>query len=55
MEWRKEETVEVIVSAGQSVWVWQYVFKMFQYGDKISFASSIVGDTDSQDKKPVLK
>jgi len=50
-----EKTFEINVSAGQSVWVWQYVFKMFQYGDEITFASSIVGDTDSQDKRPVLK
>ena len=49
----REETFEISVSAGQSVWVWQYVFGMSQYGDEIHFGSSITGDTDSQFKKPV--
>jgi len=51
----REQSFEINVSTGQSVWIWQYVFKILQYGDEISFGSSIVGDTDSKYKKPVLK
>ena len=50
----KEETYTVGVRSGQSVFVWQYVFSLSQYGDEINFQSTIIGDTDSQDKKPIL-
>ena len=50
----KEQTYTVNVKKGTSVWVWQYIFGMSQYGDEINFQSSIIGDTDSQDKKPLI-
>ena len=51
----KEETTTISVKKGQSVFVWQYVFGMAQYGEELHFNSTIIGDTDSQSKKPVLK
>ena len=37
-----------------SVFVWQYVFSMSQYGEELNFRSTIIGDSDSENKKPVL-
>ena len=50
----KEQTYTINVTKGHSVWVWQYVFGMSQYDDEIHFQSTIVGDTDCKDKKPVI-
>ena len=49
----KEQTYTINVTKGKSVWVWQFVFSMSQYGDEVNFQCSIVGDTDSEDKKPL--
>ena len=51
----REESITINVKKGHSVYVWQYVFGAAQYGDELRFHSTIVGDTDSEDKKPVLK
>ena len=51
----KEESYEISVTKGKSVWVWQYVFGLSQYGDEMLFQSNIIGDTNSQDKKPQIK
>ena len=53
-----EVTTTNTVKKGQpTVFVWQYVFKMAQYGEELEFQSTIIGDTDSESKKPdaVLK
>ena len=51
-----EVTTTYTVKAGQgSVFVWQYVFSMSQYGEELNFHSTIIGDSDSEYKKPVLK
>ena len=54
--WKEEmqQKYTINVKKGQSVWVWQYVFGISQYDDEIRFQSTIIGDTDSQDKKPVI-
>lgn len=54
--WSKEyeETTTLKVEEGKTVVVWQFVFGMEQYGDKYSFQSSIIGDTDSLDKHPSI-
>ena len=54
-EEEREETFTFSVKKGQLVWVWQYVFGVAQYDDEMSFHSTIIGDTDSADKKPVIK
>lgn len=51
----KETSYTVNVKKGRSVWTWQYVFGMSQYGEELHFQSTIIGDTDSEDKKPVIK
>ena len=50
----REETKSISVTKGQTVYVWQYVFGMAQYGEELHFSSTITGDTDSKDKRPVL-
>lgn len=51
-----EVTTTYTVKEGQaSVFVWQYVFSMSQYGEELNFHSTIIGDSDSEYKKPVLK
>ena len=50
----KQQTTTISVKKGQSVFVWQYVFGMAQYGDELHFHSTIIGDTDSESKKPVI-
>ena len=50
----REKTRTISVTKGQSVCVWQYVFGMAQYGEEMHFHSTILGDTDSTEKKPVL-
>ena len=50
----KEETYKITVTKGQSVFVWQYVFGLSQYGDEVKFQSTIIGNTDNRDKKPTL-
>lgn len=55
--WSEEKTQEhtLHVKEGQSVWVWQYVFGMSQYGDQILFQSNIIGDSDRRDEKPKIR
>ena len=49
-------TTTYTVKAGQgSVYMWQYVFSMSQYGEELNFHSTIIGDSDSEKKKPVLQ
>ena len=50
----REESRTISVTKGQTVCVWQYVFGMAQYGEELHFNSTIIGDTDSKYKKPVL-
>lgn len=51
-----EVTTTYTIKAGQpSVFVWQYVFNMAQYGEELSFQSTIIGNSHSRNKKPVLK
>ena len=50
----REQKYTINVKKGQSVWVWQYVFGISQYDDEMCFQSTVIGDTDSQDKKPVI-
>ena len=50
----KEESYTIRVSEGKSVFVWQYTFSLCQYGEEVKFLSSIIGDTDDVNKKPVI-
>ena len=49
-----EQITTISVSKGKSVWIWQYVFSMSQYNERIDYQSNIMGDTDSEDKKPEI-
>ena len=49
-----EQTATIVVEAGKTVVVWQFVFGMEQYDEEYSFQSSIIGDTDSLDVKPSI-
>ena len=49
-------TTTYTVKAGQgSVYMWQYVFSMSQYGEELNFHSTIIGYSDSKSKRPVFK
>ena len=50
-----EATYKVGIKAGQSVYIWQYVFRMSQCGEEILFKSSIIEGTDNSTKKPKIK
>ena len=50
----KEEYHSISVTEGETVAVWQYAFTLEQYGDKFSFQSTIIADTNSLDVKPTL-
>ena len=49
-----EEMTTIKVEKGATVVLWQYVFGMQQYGEEYSFQSSIIGNTNSLNKKPSL-
>ena len=52
--WSEEmgEKMEIKVTKGKSVYVWQYVLCISQCDEEITFCSNIIGNTESEDKKP---
>ena len=52
--WSEEMEVrrDIHVEKGETVVIWQYVFTVERLGEKFSFNSSIIGDTNSLDSPP---
>ena len=50
----KEVTRGIQVEKGETVVIWQFVFTVEQLGEKCSFNSSIIGDTNSLDFHPKI-
>ena len=52
--WTREENATLTINAekGSTVCVWQYIYCIAQYDDKMIFQSNIICDTDSIDQKP---
>ena len=50
----KEESYTVNVTGDKSVFVWQYMFTISQFGEEVKFLSSIIGDTNDVNVKPGL-
>ena len=40
----KEESYTISVTGSASVFVWQYMFTISQFGEEVNFLSSIIGD-----------
>lgn len=50
----KSVTLTIDVPKDHTVCVWQYVYRIAEYGDEVMFLSNIICDTDSLDKKPEM-